>query len=111
MALEIVGEMANDARNFFVSLCTPNKSYEDNHQARKFSIGVGTVGVLAALALKFFAHAPTAAAAVLGSFSASLVVGGLTAIPIFSLVPTITLAAIVAANIDYSNVVFVYHIN
>ncbi len=111
MGLDIVREMANDVGNFFVSLCTPNKNFEDNHQARKLSLGVGTAGVLAALALKFFAQAPTAAAAVLGSFSLSLIAGGITAIPLFSLVPTITLATLVAANIDYSNVVFVYHIN
>ncbi len=110
MALDIVREMANDVGNFFVSLCTPNKDFENNHAVRKLSLGVGTAGVVAALALKFFARAPTAAV-VLGSFSASLVVGGLTAIPLFSLVPTIALATLVAANIDYSNVVFVYHIN
>ena len=111
MGFEIVQELAGDVGNFLTKLCTPNDVYRKDNTLRKVSLGIGTVGVTCAIALKLFGSISTAACTTLGAFSASLMVGGITAIPLFTLIPVISFAAMIAVNIDYSNIVFVYHLN
>jgi hypothetical protein len=110
MSMNIVGEFFSDVGKFFVKIVTPNADYEDNHNLRKVSMGVGIVGIIASIALKVFGEA-SAIPAVLAGFSISLVVGGVTAIPIFSILPVAAFIGTALAMTDYSHVVFVYNLN
>ncbi len=109
--MSIITECFNDVGNCIAFFCTPQKAFEDDHVTRKLSIGIGTAGVIAAVALRIFGGGPHIASAVLGALSASMIVGGITAIPLFAVLPVIAAVGTCLAHVDFSRVVFVYNIN
>lgn len=106
MSMNIIREFVSDVGKFFVSTCTPNKDYEEDHGMRKLSMGLGLVGVVAGVALGILSESAVVGAAIIGCGLCAFV-GGVVSIPVLSVLPAIALAGAAIACLDTSDVVFV----